>query len=65
MVNMNGDNVELSGSVPSGKERTTAMRIAQSFAGNHKVVDHMTVTGRGANDPNATTPPPDNQTPKR
>lgn len=55
MVNVTGDTVELSGSVPTGKEKQTANRIASSFAGNLKVVDRITVTGRGVN---STTPPP-------
>jgi hypothetical protein len=41
--------VELSGSVSTGKEKQTAKRIAQSFAGNRRVVDRITVSGRGAN----------------
>jgi len=53
LVNVSGDTIELSGSVPSGKEKITARRIAQSFAGNRKVVDRITVTGRG----NGATPP--------
>jgi hypothetical protein len=40
--------VELSGSVSTGKEKQTAKRIVQSFAGNRRVVDRITVTGRGA-----------------
>jgi osmotically-inducible protein OsmY len=47
--------VELSGSVSSGKEKQTAKRIAQSFAGNRRVVDRVTVTGRGANAPSGST----------
>ncbi len=46
-VNVNDTTVELTGTVPTGKEKTTAKRIAQSYAGNRKVVDKMTVTGRG------------------
>jgi hypothetical protein len=47
--------VELSGSVSTGKEKQTAKRIAQSFAGNRRVDDRITVSGRGANAPNSTT----------
>jgi len=54
MVNVSGDNIELSGSVPSGKQKQTAKRIAQSFAGNRKVVDRITVTGNAA--PSSTAP---------
>ncbi len=44
---VSGDTIELSGSVMTGKERQTALRIAQSFAGNRRVVDRLTVRGRG------------------
>lgn len=57
-VNVTDTTIELAGNVPSGKERTAAYRIAQSFAFNRHVQDHMTVTGRnnagavpGANSP--------------
>lgn len=46
-VNVNDTAVELTGTVPTGKEKTTAKRIAQSYAGNRKVIDKMTVSGRG------------------
>ena len=45
-VNVTDTTIELSGNVPTGKERTAAYRIAQSFAFNRRVQDHMTVTGR-------------------
>jgi osmotically-inducible protein OsmY len=47
-VNVTADTIELSGSVLTGKDRQTAKRIAQSFAGNRKVVDHITVSGQGS-----------------
>ena len=40
------DRITLSGTVPSGKDRQTAMRIAKSFAGDRKVVDKLTVVGQ-------------------
>jgi osmotically-inducible protein OsmY len=46
-VNVNDSTIELSGSVATGKEKQTAERIAQSYAGNRKVVDRITVTGNG------------------
>ena len=46
-VNVTDTAIELSGTVPTGKEKQTAKRIAQSYAGNRKVVDRLTVTGRG------------------
>jgi osmotically-inducible protein OsmY len=66
IVNVTETTVELSGSVPTGKERQTAKRIAQSYAGNRRVEDRMTVSGQGnlpenppqTNQPNQTPPPP-------
>ncbi len=46
-ANVSADTIQLSGTVATGKERQTALRIAQSYAGNHRVVDRLTVTGRG------------------
>ncbi len=37
--------VDLSGTAGSKKERQTAKRIAQSYANNRKVMDHITVAG--------------------
>jgi len=50
--------VQLNGTVPTGKEKTTAKRIAQSYAGNRKVVEKLTVNGRGnpSTQPSQTTP---------
>jgi osmotically-inducible protein OsmY len=61
-VNVTDSTIELSGSVATGKEKTTAERIAQSYAGNRKVVDRITVTGNGNASPTgqATPPQPDN-----
>jgi hypothetical protein len=44
-VNVTDDSIELSGSAPSAKDRDEAKRIAQSFAGNRKVVDNIKVAG--------------------
>ena len=52
-VSVSDTTVVLNGSVPSGKEKITAKRIAQSYAGNRKVVDKLTVSGRGNAAPNA------------
>lgn len=46
-VNVTPERIELSGSVPTGKEKQTARRIAESYAAERKVVDHITVAGRG------------------
>ncbi len=39
--------VELSGSVPTGKDKHQARMMAQDYANGRKVVDHISVTGRG------------------
>jgi hyperosmotically inducible protein len=48
MVNVTDTSIDLSGTVPSGKDRTTALRVAQSYAANRRVTDHLTVSGPGA-----------------
>jgi hypothetical protein len=56
-VNVTDDSIELSGSAPSAKDRDEAKRIAQSFAGNRRVVDNIKVagsdTGSSAASPNS------------
>jgi hypothetical protein len=49
-VNVTDDTVELNGSAPSSKDRDEAKRIAQSFAGNRRVVDNLQVGGGSAAD---------------
>lgn len=39
--------VELTGTVPTGKERHQARMIAQEYANGRRVVDHIAVTGKG------------------
>jgi osmotically-inducible protein OsmY len=46
MVNIGDQGVEVTGTVDTGKEKLTAMRIAQSYAGNFKVVDRITLAGQ-------------------
>lgn len=46
-VAVSGENIETSGSVNTAKEKLTATRIVQSFAGNRKVVNHITI-GHGS-----------------
>src|SRR5207302_11263423 len=46
-VNVTDATIELSGSVATGKEKQTAERIAQSYAGNRKLVNRITVSGNG------------------
>ena len=62
-VSVTDDTIELNGTVNSSKEKQTAKRIAQSYAGNRKVKEHLTVSGQGDNknpDHNMTTPPSGN-----
>lgn len=47
-VNVSDDTVEISGVADSGKERTAARRIVQSYAGNLRVKDRITVAGAPA-----------------
>lgn len=44
-VSVTDNEIELSGTVPNGKAKLTAKRIAQSYAGNRKVKEHLTVSG--------------------
>ena len=48
MVNVTDTSIDLSGTVPGAKDRTTAMRVAQSYATNRRVTDHLTVSGPGS-----------------
>jgi hypothetical protein len=45
-VNISGDTLELAGSVGTNKEKITATRIVQSYAGSKKLVNKLTVSGR-------------------
>ena len=42
------DSIELSGNVNTSKEKLTASRIVQSYAGNKKVLNHLTIGGKGS-----------------
>ena len=53
-VNVTDDSIELNGSAPSAKDRDEAKRIAQSFAGNRRVVDNIKVAGAGSSDQSST-----------
>src|SRR5262249_25305184 len=46
-VNVTSNTIELNGTAANGKAKTTAHRIAESYALNRSVVDHVTVSGRG------------------
>lgn len=45
-VAVSADSIDITGSVATAREKQTATRIVQSYAGNKKVVSHLTVTGR-------------------
>lgn len=62
-VAVTDDAIDLTGSVATGKEKQTAKRIVQSYAGNRKVTDHLTVSGKGQDNmstPSSTTNPSTN-----
>ena len=42
--------IDLSGTVGSSKDKTTAERIASSFDGNRKLTDNIAITGAGHSD---------------
>lgn len=48
-VAVTGDSIDITGSVATAREKQTATRIVQSYAGNKKVVSHLTITGRNRN----------------
>jgi Flp pilus assembly secretin CpaC len=56
-VDVSSDTITLNGSVPSQKDRDEAKRIAQSFAGNRKVVDNVKVSGMGSSSPDLSSTP--------
>lgn len=45
-VAVSGDSIDITGSVATTREKQTATRIVQSYAGNKKVLSHLTITGR-------------------
>ncbi|MCU1283865.1 MAG: hypothetical protein JWO13_215 [Acidobacteriales bacterium] len=46
-VNVGDDSIDVTGTATSNKERVTARRIVQSFAGNRRVRERITVRGGG------------------
>jgi BON domain len=55
-VTISGDTIDLAGTVGTNKEKITATRIVQSYAGSKKLVNHLTVGGRS--DKTSQKPPP-------
>jgi BON domain len=75
-VTVSADTIELAGNVGTSKEKLTATRIVQSYAGNKKVMNHLTISGKGeprtpqqetpdANHPASSTNPATNPEPNK
>lgn len=76
-VSVTDTEIDLSGAVANGKAKLTAKRIAQSYAGNRKVKEHLTVGGQDnvsnpvhnhenpASNPDSNTKPPGNKPPQK
>lgn len=60
-VAVSGDSIDINGSVATAREKQTATRIVQSYAGNKKVVSHLTITGRNRSVSPAATSPTQNR----
>jgi hypothetical protein len=45
-VSVSGDSIELAGAVNTNKEKITASRIVQSYAGSKKLVNNLTISGK-------------------
>ncbi len=50
-VSVSGDTIELAGAVNTNKEKITASRIVQSYAGSKKLVNNLTVSGKSDKTP--------------
>ncbi len=47
-VTVSADTIELAGNVNTSKEKITATRIVQSYAGSKKVMNHLVIGGKGS-----------------
>jgi len=47
-VTVSADTIELAGNVSTSKEKITATRIVQSYAGSKKVMNHLVIGGKGS-----------------
>jgi hypothetical protein len=54
---VSGDTIELDGTVGTNKEKITATRIVQSYAGSKKLVNKLTVAGRSEKSAPESKPP--------
>lgn len=50
-ANVSGDTIELAGTVGTNKEKITATRIVQSYAGSKKLVNKLAISGRSEKSP--------------
>jgi osmotically-inducible protein OsmY len=58
-VTVSAASIDISGSVATAREKLTATRIVDSYAGNRKVVSHLTISDKNRNAaPSAATRPP-------
>lgn len=57
-ANVSGDTIELAGTVGTNKEKITATRIVQSYAGSKKLVNKLTISGRSEKSPAPESKPP-------
>ena len=48
-VTVSADSIELAGNVKTNKEKITASRIVQSYAGSKKLVNNLTINGQSQN----------------
>ena len=55
---VSGDTIELNGTVGTNKEKITATRIAQSYAGSKKLVNKLTIAARSEKSPAPESKPP-------
>jgi hypothetical protein len=46
---VSSDSIDLMGTVSTAREKLTATRIVESYAGNKKVVSHLTIENRNGN----------------
>lgn len=65
-ANVSGDTIELAGTVGTNKEKITATRIVQSYAGSKKLVNKLTISGRSEKSgPEKGTAAPESKPPQR
>jgi osmotically-inducible protein OsmY len=48
-VTVSAASIEIAGSVATAREKQTATRIVDSYAGNKKVISHLTISDKNRN----------------